>query len=86
MRKNVLRLMMTALFIAVAVPFVKAQVQVGDILCEGNRVVSRSDFQPTDDKAIGVIFYVDNTQEHGWAVSLQNESSCSWGPYGDDAL
>ena len=31
---------MTALLIAVAVPFVKAQVHVGDILCEGDVVVS----------------------------------------------
>jgi hypothetical protein len=63
---------------------VNAQVQVGDILCEGDRVVSPSDYDAANDAAIGVVFYVDGTGQHGWAVSLDNVGQCSWGNYDED--
>ena len=84
MRKNVMKLLMAALLIVAAMPFVNAQVQVGDILCEGDRVVSPSDYDASNDKAVGVVFYVDGTGEHGWAVSLDNVGQCSWGNYDED--
>jgi hypothetical protein len=84
MRKNVMKLFMAALLIVAAVPFVNAQVQVGDILCEGDRVVSLSDYDSANDAAIGVVFYVDESGEHGWAVSLDNVGQCSWGNYEED--
>ena len=84
MRKNVMKLLMAALLIVAAMPFVNAQVQVGDILCEGDRVVSSSDYDASNDKAVGVVFYVDETGEHGWAVSLDNVGQCSWGNYDED--
>jgi hypothetical protein len=74
MRKNVLRRLMMVLFIAVALPSVKAQVHVGDILYEDNSVGE------SDGKAIGVVFYVDGTKQHGWAVALNDQGSLSWGP------
>lgn len=84
MRKNVMKLLATALLIVSAVPFVNAQVQVGDILCEGDQVVRLSDYDPSSNTAIGVVFYVDETSQHGWAVSLNNVGCCSWGKYNED--
>lgn len=85
MRNKVMKLWMTALLLAVAVPFVKAQVHVGDILCEGDQVVSPSDYNKANHNAIGVVFYVDNSGQHGWAVSLYNDGTCAWGGYGKDS-
>ena len=79
-----MKLLMAALLIVAAVPFVNAQVHVGDILCEGDRVVSLSDYDAANDAAIGVVFYVDGTGQHGWAVSLDNVGQCSWGNYDED--
>ena len=72
--KNVLRQLMTVLFIVIALPLAKAQVHVGDILYEDN---SESE---SVGKAIGVVFYVDGTKQHGWAVALNDEGELSWGP------
>ena len=74
MCKNVLRQLMTVLFIVVALPLAKAQVHVGDILYEDN---SKGE---SGGKAIGVVFYVDGTKQHGWAVALNHEGNLSWGP------
>ena len=79
-----MKLLMAALLIVSAVPFVNAQVQVGDILCEGDHVVSPSDYDSSGYTAIGVVFYVDETSQHGWAVSLDNVGCCSWGKYNED--
>lgn len=80
MRKNVLRIMMASLVVALSASFVNAQVHVGDILCEGNRVVSSIGLDLSGNQAIGVVFYVDGTGQHGWAVSLQHEADSAWGP------
>lgn len=80
-----MKLLMTALLIAVAVPFANAQVHVGDILCEGDVVVSPLDYDTANHVAQGVVFYVDNSGKHGWAVSLYNEGSYSWGEHGENS-
>ena len=72
--------LMTALLILVAAPFVKAQVHVGDILCEGDVIVSPAGFVFSEHAAIGVVFYVDATKQHGWAVGLNDIGSLQWGP------
>ena len=54
MRKNVMKLLMTALMIVVAVPFVNAQVKVGDILCEGDTIVSPSNYDSCGYAALGM--------------------------------
>ena len=82
MRKQ---LLMTALLMALVVPFVNAQVKVGDVLCEGNKVVSLDDFDSSNATAIGVVFYVDDSGEHGCAVDLQDEGLFTWGGYGADS-
>ena len=96
MRKHVLKLMMTALLLAWVMPCVNAQnaqdeneakndkIEIGYILCEGNTVVSPDDFDASKYKAIGVVYNVDDSGEHGWAVSLKDEGFFAWGGYGDD--
>ena len=74
MCKNVLRQLMMVLFIVIALPLAKAQVHVGDILYEDNSVSG------SGGKAIGVVFYVDGTKQHGWAVALNDLGILSWGP------
>lgn len=93
MRKHVLKLMMTALLMAWMVPCVNAQnakddkkvrVEVGYILCEDDTVVTPAAYDTLDVVAVGVVFYVDDSNEHGWAVSLEDAGLFSWGGYGED--
>ncbi len=74
-----------ALLLTIVVPTLNAQVaHVGDILCEGNAIVSPANYPSSGATAIGVVFYVDNTGQHGWAVALQDAGSYQWGCYGSD--
>lgn len=60
-------------------------IAVGDILCTDGSIVKPKFFASSGKVAQGVVFYVDNTGEHGWAVHLQNQSlSIAWGGYGTD--
>ena len=60
-------------------------VTVGDILCTDNSIVKKTEW-PVDGKtAMGVVFYVDSTGLHGWAVHL-NEFSYAFGGLGTDIL
>ena len=84
--KNIsLKNLMLALLMTVAVPCVNAQVaHIGDILCEGNYVVSPANFNASSDSPIGVVFYVDNVGKHGWVIDLQDAGSFKWGPNNND--
>lgn len=54
-------------------------VEVGDILCTDSTFVHPADW-PCGKVAMGVVFYVDDTGEHGWAVNLQDEPNLLiWG-------
>ena len=60
-------------------------VAIGDILCTDNSIVKSSAWPVAGKTAKGVVFYVDNTGQHGWAVHLQDQStSITWGGYGTD--
>ena len=80
MKKLSLKNLLLALLFVVEVPCVNAQVaHIGDILCEGNYVVSPANFNASSDSPIGVVFYVDNVGKHGWVIDLQDASeSCAW--------
>ena len=84
MRKNLLQQLTLALLLTAAVPTLTAQVHVGDILCEGNLVYNPSIYPVSGATAIGVVFYVDNTGQHGWAVALEDAGSFAWGCTGSD--
>jgi hypothetical protein len=56
---------------------------VGDILCTDGTTVKPSAFAASGKTALGVVFYVDNTGEHGWAVHLDDQSTgIFWTPAG----
>jgi hypothetical protein len=77
---NLLKKAMLAMLLCVAMPYAKSQVaHVGDILCEGNAIVSPANYPSSGATAIGVVFYVDNTGQHGWAVALQDAGEYAWG-------
>ena len=80
MCKKVIKHLMTALLIAVAAPFVNAQVHVGDILCEDGAVVSPASLVLSEHNPVGVVFHVDGTRKHGWAVGLKDIGRYAWGP------
>ena len=46
-------------------------VAVGDILCTDYSIVKLSEWPIEGKTAMGVVFYVDSTSTHGWAVDLQ---------------
>jgi hypothetical protein len=55
-------------------------VAIGDILCTDNSIVKPADWPVEGKTAKGVVFFVDSTGEHGWAVHLQNQqASTFWG-------
>ena len=73
-----------ALLMLAALPFAKAQVAVGDILCSGGQTYAPAAYLSSGATAIGVVFYVDGTGQHGWAVALQDAGSFTWGPTNND--
>ena len=69
------------------VPTINTSASVGDILLEDNSWVSPNDFDTTSMTAKGVIFHVDETGQHGWAVNLQDEgqsASFQWSTIEED--
>lgn len=48
-------------------------VAIGDILCTDNSIVKPSAWPVAGKTAEGIVFYVDNTGSHGWAVHLQED-------------
>lgn len=56
---------------------------IGDILCTDNSIVKPSAWPVAGKTAKGIVFYVDNTGQHGWAVHLQDQgTSVQWTPSG----
>jgi len=54
-------------------------VAIGDILCTDGSTVKPSNFAASGKTAMGVVFYVDSTRAHGWAVHLHDQSTkVSW--------
>lgn len=60
-------------------------VAVGDILCTDGFTIRPEDYSNSGKTAMGVVFYVDNTGKHGWAVHLQDQlSGVAWNGDGID--
>ena len=71
--------------VAMEQPVYSPTVAIGDILCTDNSIVKPSDWPMTGKTALGVVFYVDYSGEHGWAVHLNDQStSMGWGFEGID--
>lgn len=56
-------------------------IAIGDILCTDNSIVKAANWPVAGKTPMGVVFYVDNTKQHGWAVALKEFSSVRWGPH-----
>lgn len=55
-------------------------IAIGDILCTDSSIVHPSDW-PCGKTALAIVFYVDASGEHGWAVNLHDEpATYRWGP------
>lgn len=52
---------------------------VGSIVCTDGSVISASYWPATGKTAQGVVFYLDATGQHGWAVALKNLGDFVWG-------
>jgi len=59
-------------------------VSVGDILCTDNTTVKPTEFLSSGKTALGVVFHVDNSGLHGWAIHLENQGNKQWGNFGID--
>lgn len=56
-------------------------IAIGDILCTDGTTVKPAEYNNSGKVAMGVVYYVDNTGRHGWAVNLHDESSgIPWSP------
>lgn len=72
--------LLLGLLMGVAMPKTNAQTaHVGDILCEGDLIVSPANYNANTHTAMAVVFYVDNTGQHGWAIALEDSGSYAWG-------
>lgn len=49
------------------------KIEAGDILLEDKTTIKPSQWS-SDKKAVGVVFYVDESGEHGWAVNMLEQS------------
>ena len=47
----------------------------GDILCTDGSIEKLADWPVEGKEAMGIVFYVDATDQHGWAVSLNSQQS-----------
>ena len=80
--------MLLSVFILLSMLGLGQAISIGDILCTDGSIVSCASFPTSGKTAQGIVFYVDGTDSHGWAVALNNQSSsikwCSEGQYGFD--
>lgn len=53
------------------------RIVAGDILCTDGSTIKPADYASSGKVAEGVVFYVDKTGEHGWAVGL-TEANVKW--------
>ena len=51
---------------------------VGDILCTDDTTIPCSEWPVNGKTAKGVVFYVDDSGYHGWAVHLRNQGEWNW--------
>ena len=77
------RFLIIMLMFASGFSYSQGNVHVGEILCTDNSFVSADDFASSGKTALGIVFFVDNTHQHGWAVALTDAGSeTSWGDVG----
>lgn len=53
-------------------------ITVGDILCTDGSIVHSADWSTAGKVAKGIVFFVDSTEVHGWAIGLNEKSYVKW--------
>lgn len=53
-------------------------INVGDILCTDGSIVKPSNWPAAGKTAKGIVFYVDSTDVHGWALGLTEKDYVKW--------
>ena len=53
-------------------------ISIGDILCTDGSIVNCEAFPNSGKTAKGIVFYVDETDQHGWAIHLSYQGSVQW--------
>lgn len=53
-------------------------VNIGDILCTDGSIVSPDGYLSSGRTAKGIVFYVDENNQHGWAVHLDYQGGVHW--------
>jgi len=53
-------------------------VALGDILCTDSSIVKPADFAASGKTALGIVFFVDSTGLHGWAMDLYDLEGREW--------
>ena len=74
MRKSFLLLLLA---LSLATMAYAQAVRVGDIFCDDNSFISPSKYPSSGKTAVGVVFYVSASDDSGWVVSLQDQTSSS---------
>lgn len=59
-------------------------VNIGDIVCTDGSIVKPELYASSGKTANGIVFYVDSSNQHGWAVSLRYQGYFLWCPYTND--
>lgn len=75
------RLFTILMVLACLATVAQEQIHVGDIYCTDNTAVSHENFAASGKTALGIVFYVDNSQQHGWALALNDAGNglMAWG-------
>ncbi len=68
------------------VPYTPQQVVPGDILCTDSTIVKPAEWPMPGKTAKAIVFFVDSTGQHGWAVHLQDQGSFPWCTNGCSAI
>lgn len=54
-------------------------VQIGDVVCTNGDIVHSQHYLSSGDTALAVVFYVDASGQHGWAVDVVSQpNNCKW--------
>lgn len=58
--------------------FAQVPVSIGDILCTDGTIIKPNDYATSNKTALGIVFYVDDSEQHGWAVHLEYQGKMPW--------
>ena len=77
MKKDYLFLVFAFLLLPI-LTIAQRQIAIGDILCTDGTVVGSNDYAASGKTALGIVFYVDDSGQHGWAVHLEYQGEMPW--------